>query len=418
MTKKHVPVYALFGPIDNIKPACILETLAETPERLADYQMSYIFLNDYIGSIDTFNAYRREVERFLQWLWWIREANLSDIGRQDIHDYFDFLKSPPHSWIGRKQVRRFRTVQGQLKPNSEWRPFTFRYKLGQFKADGVYKTENETKKRPKKEYNLSEKSIKATFSILSAYFSTMVQEGAMDINPVAMIKQKSRYIEKSNSSESIRRLTPEFWQMVIEIAKEDCLEKGDLKSERALFILSLLYLTACRISEIATKENNVKWMSDFHEKPRGVWWFKVVGKGNKKRNIPVNTDLLNALQRYRLKRNLSPLPLISESVSLLHSNSHSNSGISSRMIRYIVSDYFNKAIAFLKTVNLKDAYEMQQATVHWLRHTSISDQYVLRSDHHLQKDAGHADRRTTDSYNEIEDLDRHQSMELLHLSTD
>ncbi len=53
----------------------------------------------------------------------------------------------------------------------------------------------------------------------------------------------------------------------------------------------------------------------------------------------------------------------------------------------------------------------QTATVHWLRHTGISDDVNKRGRPimHVRDDAGHASIVTTEGYSDVEMKDRHQS---------
>ena len=41
-----------------------------------DYQHAKAFIYSYRSSLPTFNAYRREIERFLQWTWYIAKNRL------------------------------------------------------------------------------------------------------------------------------------------------------------------------------------------------------------------------------------------------------------------------------------------------------------------------------------------------------
>ena len=43
-----------------------------------DYQMALNFLYSYRGSDDTFGAYRRDLERLIQWSWFVRNKSLLD----------------------------------------------------------------------------------------------------------------------------------------------------------------------------------------------------------------------------------------------------------------------------------------------------------------------------------------------------
>ncbi len=68
------------------------------------------FLHSYNGSQATFNSYRREVERLVQWAWYIQEKTLPELRRLDIEEYLEFCQQPPLAWIGIKQVARFRVI--------------------------------------------------------------------------------------------------------------------------------------------------------------------------------------------------------------------------------------------------------------------------------------------------------------------
>ena len=59
-------------------------------EQQKDYAYSVEFLKSYAGRIGTFNSYRREVERLIQWTWLIEKKSLLDLKRQDIENYIQF----------------------------------------------------------------------------------------------------------------------------------------------------------------------------------------------------------------------------------------------------------------------------------------------------------------------------------------
>lgn len=56
-----------------------------------------------------------------------------------------------------------------------------------------------------------------------------------------------------------------------------------------------------------------------------------------------------------------------------------------------------------------DAEDLKIATVHWLRHTGISEDVKFRPREHVRDDAGHATMATTERYIESDLRDRHQS---------
>jgi len=56
-----------------------------------------------------------------------------------------------------------------------------------------------------------------------------------------------------------------------------------------------------------------------------------------------------------------------------------------------------------------DAIELKTATVHWLRHTGISEDVKFRPREHVRDDAGHASMATTDRYIDSDLRERHES---------
>jgi hypothetical protein len=56
-----------------------------------------------------------------------------------------------------------------------------------------------------------------------------------------------------------------------------------------------------------------------------------------------------------------------------------------------------------------DALDLKESTVHWLRHTGISEDVRSRPREHVRDDAGHATMATTDRYIESDQRERHYS---------
>ena len=57
----------------------------------------------------------------------------------------------------------------------------------------------------------------------------------------------------------------------------------------------------------------------------------------------------------------------------------------------------------------EDAEDLKLATVHWLRHTGISEDVKSRPREHVRDDAGHASMATTDRYIDSDLRERHAS---------
>lgn len=368
----------------------------------SDFPSILDFLQQYAGNKSTFEAYRREIERLIQWAWRVEEKSLLTLKRQDIENYLAFCLKPPKAWIGTEQVPRFILEQGMRKPNPKWRPFLAK----------VTKSSHKNGMTPdKRYYQLSKKAIQEIFTGLNSFYSYLILSEKTTVNPVALIKQKNKYLQKRQQHATVMRLSDPQWQCCFAVAKDLAVSQPE-RYERTLFILSALYLMYLRISELVATDRWLPQMGHFYQDSHGYWWFKTVGKGNKLRNIAVSDDMLVALKRYRQSLHLSALPLPNEQTPLIPKEKGNGAMTSTRQIRRLVQRCFDLAVEKLKQDQLlSEAQALQEATVHWLRHTGISDDINKRGRPiaHVRDDAGHSSSATTDRYNDIELKARHQS---------
>jgi len=365
----------------------------------ADYQYAQEFLYSYRGSEATYNAYRRELERLLHWSSLINKKSLKELRRNDIEKFIEFCQRPPIDWIGLKQAPRFINKDGARTTNPSWRPF----------VATVSKTAaQQGKTADPKNYAMSQKALQAVFAVLGSFYNYLIQEEYVDLNPVAQIRQKSKFIRKQQSTAPIRRLSELQWAYVIETAEK--LADNNSQHERTFFMMNALYSMYLRISELAA---SVRWtpeMGDFHKDHDGNWWFTTVGKGNKQRNIAVSDAMLNALKRYRKSLGLTALPYAGETTALIPKLKGTGPMTSTRQIRAIVQHCFDTAIDHMRADGMQEeAEQMQAATVHWLRHTGISEDVKHRPREHVRDDAGHGSSAITDKYIDVELRARHAS---------
>lgn len=367
---------------------------------LDDYLIAKKFLLSYKGSQDTFNAYRRDIERLLQWSQLIANKSLKQIHREEFESYLAFCQKPPKIWIGLRNEPRFIAKNGLRIANKKWRPFVV----------SVSKTDSKLGKTPdKKTYSLSEKAFKALFAVISTFYNFLIQENYAATNPVLLIKQKSKYLKQTRIEPKIRRLSELQWGYVLETA-EMAAENNPERYERSLFILNALYGMYLRISELTVTEQWAPTMGDFERDLDGHWWFNTVSKGNKARKITVSDAMLKALKHYRKSLGLPTLPHVGEDTPLISKARTTEPVKSVRYIRVLVQDIFDKAIVRLQDDNqTEEADQLAAATVHWLRHTGISDDVKIRPREHVRDDAGHSSSAITDKYIDIELRERHLS---------
>jgi len=309
-----------------------------------------------------------------------------------------FCQSPPATWIGTKKAPRFIEKNGWRIPNAEWRPFVVT----------VSKSDHRKGKKPNiKDYELSSTAVKDIFAILSSFYNFLIQEDYTEVNPILHIRQKSKYIPSQQSKTRIRRLSELQWTYVIETAERMAEEDSD-QHQRTLFIMTILYAMYLRISELAANKRWTPKMGDFYRDHDGLWWFTTVGKGNKERQVSVSDAMLSALKRYRKSMGLSPLPSPNDKTPLLVKYKGKGAITSTTYLRKIVQCCFDRTILKLQKDGFhEDADALVEATVHWLRHTGISDDVKRRPREHVRDDAGHSSSAITDKYIDIELRERH-----------
>ena len=79
-------------------------------------------------------------------------------------------------------------------------------------------------------------------------------------------------------------------------------------------------------------------------------------------------------------------------------------------LRRLVQLCFDLAASQLRNQGqTEEADNLATATVHWLRHTGISEDVKTRPREHVRDDAGHSSSATTDRYIDVEMQARYQS---------
>jgi len=91
----------------------------------------------------------------------------------------------------------------------------------------------------------------------------------MVTNPVALIRQKSQFVQKRQVHTRVRRLSQPQWQTVIDTAGQ-LAEANPRRYERTLFMITLLYGLYLRISELAASDRWTPTMNDFHRDQDGL----------------------------------------------------------------------------------------------------------------------------------------------------
>jgi site-specific recombinase XerD len=396
--KSPLPIFDDIKHIDDHDLKIILTDASD--ECVQDYTYARAFLKTYNGSQGTFNAYRREIERLLHWCTHMAHKSLKQLKRDDIEAFIAFCQKPPKSWIGTAKAPRFTVIEGIRMPNPTWRPF-----LAQ-----VSKTNYRNGERASvKDFCFTPNSTKETFAILSTFYNYLLQEEYAQVNPVALIRQKSKFIQKTQLQPKIRRLSDLGWHYVITAAHSMAVDNPGVH-QRTLFMMSALYAMYLRISELAANARWTPMMNHFYRDGENNWWFITVGKGNKKRQIAVSDTMLEALQRWRKHLGLLSLPSPADTSPLLPKTKGQGPITNTSHIRKIVQLCFDHATKdLIRDGFIQEAEALTEATVHWLRHTGISDDVKHRPREHVRDDAGHGSGAITDRYIDVELKARHKT---------
>lgn len=141
------------------------------------------------------------------------------------------------------------------------------------------------------------------------------------------------------------------------------------------------------------------------------WWLDVIGKGSKRRRIPVNQTLLTELMAYRRALNLPDLPQPGEQEPLIKSQL-TKKGVTDRRVNQLIKKVVNQAARFYDQVDEKKAQRLRKFSAHWLRHLSVTMQGRAGvAKHHIKDNVGHEKWQTTEGYFHSQDYERHHDME-------
>ena len=339
----------------------------------SDVEAVCTWLKEYWDSPRTLDSYRKEAERFLLWASMKRGKNLSDINRDDVLEYGQFLRNPDISWCGPTRPRN----------HPDWKPFA-KWSSGK--------------------HGLSESSCLQANVILSNLFKYLVEAGYLSRNPFALKRTRSSTARAIHDERLLERETIDFLFRWLDTLPAET-EREKRHAERALWIISLYYYTAARLREIpAARMADIRLI-------RGNWWFRVLGKGGKEGLIPIPAALLDALQRYRRTLGLTPLPSPMETTPLVCSIYGELAPVRADSLYKIIKAIMKAAADDARAADRPQlASNLEYASTHWLRHSAASHQLdaglsLLTVSQNLR----HAQIETTRRYLHTEDDDRHQA---------
>lgn len=361
------------------------------PAAIEDFSYTQAFLKSYSRKSEaTYRSYRNEVERLLLWTWTIEGKSVIALKRQNLESYFDFVHNPPAAWVANSVGDRFRQIGGESRQNKEWRPFVAKI------AKQDRKTAVEAGKSipsAKDGHTLSHEAMKICYSALSCFYDYLTDEGYAFGNPIPAIRKQSPFLIKGATSKSIKRLSDLQWDYVLDCAA--LAADKDPAYERMLFTVAMLKTLYLRVSELSDRANWQPVWKHFWQDTDGNNWLKVLGKGNKIRDVSVPNSLGPYIKRYESHRQ-SLSASFGVNATLVAKNRGAG-GMTSRQLRRIVQQAFDFAHEKMRVEGFSDeATALREATTHWLRHTGASQDIATRPLKHMADDLGHASMGTTD----------------------
>ncbi len=346
----------------------------------------------------TQRAYRKEAERFLLWAVTHKGKPLSSMTNEDCIEYRDFLADPqPRSrWCGDRGRERWSPL---------WRPF---------------------------EGPLSASAQRHAVTILKNLYGFLVDQNYLMGNPWSAVGVPRAAGPKVNAGRSFSLAQ---WQFIEAQLKIPAQTSPTSAHQRLTFGLHLLYATGLRLSEVvAVTVDDLQWV----EYPADVsddqamegWLLRVIGKGQKEREVPVPADVVSELAKYLVSRGLDadPEDIGNQGAFLLGKASDAaerapglstgqgfdpRQGIAATTFYDQIKAFFADCAGVLRGQgDPKGAERFHKASTHWMRHSHASHAIAGGMPIEIaQQNLGHASLATTTVYVTTEKRRRMKAVE-------
>ncbi|MCL2872810.1 MAG: site-specific integrase [Betaproteobacteria bacterium] len=330
----------------------------------------------------TWRSYRREIERFLAWAIIERQKAFSGLGVDDCAVYRDWLLDPQPAarWCGPARPRW----------HSDWRPF----------------------QRP-----LSHRSALQACGIVRAGMDWLVRVGYLAMNPWPLVNL--RPLKTSSVDGQTIDTSRAFSDDQIDLMRE-LLDRWEIEAvgdvvprlARQRFVALFGIYTGVRLAELASlRLGAISRKGD-------QYWLSVLGKGRRRRDVPLPASAMGELQRYLDCRELPPwtengspeTPLIA-AIPRSWQEIDTMQCLSTSRIARIIKVLFQRIGDCLVG---NDQTRFRQASTHWLRHTYGSRLIAAGTPVSIvRQNLGHASLNTTTGYLHSEDTERWKSVQKL-----
>jgi site-specific recombinase XerD len=359
----------------------------------------------------TQRSYRKEAERFMLWVIVQKGKAMSSVSAEDCAEYRDFLADPqPRSrWCGERSRERWsplwRPFEGPLKPSAQRQAVSILANLYAFLAEQNYLMGNPWR----------------------AVTPPRVAGPSIDVG--RSLTQAQRQFAEELAAEDVADVMDEVSQAA---GEGGALAPRALLALRLQFTLELLYATGLRREEaVAARVDDLRYVSFpvGDGEPVQGWTLRVVGKGQKLREVPVPDPVVERLKAYLAARRLHPEPddlgnrgayLLGKhedlvgaaggrvanrgfgtNVAVLQARpADLREGIGAEALYAHLKRFFERCARKLRrSDDVQGAERFAKASTHWLRHTHASHAIATGMPLEIaQQNLGHASLNTTTVY--------------------
>ncbi|MEE2764661.1 MAG: tyrosine-type recombinase/integrase [Pseudomonadota bacterium] len=400
-SKAKFPGFPLFDTAELIHDQADLElypdlraALTSLPiaqeSALDDFHIAHRFLVKYSDVSGTYNRFRSEIQRFLNYTWLVARRSLSQTDTDLVSSYFAFLKTPPLAWVAPGIYSAFENRDELRRSNPKWRPL-------------VHRTSEDAP------YSVSQASLNASRTALQTFFKYLVSRDYLQRNPLLDVRKRDRNAKPNLNQDrdaEVRRLTDWQWSYLLETLTE--LASGDAKYERHLFVIVTMKSLFLRVSELAPRpvdrgQIRTPTFGDFRRTVvdgEPYWIYSVFGKGDKTRQVTLPDAYLDYLKRWRTHLGLTaPLPVPGESTPILPSQK--GDAVGKRQVQRIYEQAMVATADRMEREGFRDEARQILAIrseTHYLRHTGASQAIEAGGDiRHISEELGHANATFTES---------------------
>jgi site-specific recombinase XerD len=358
-------------PPARFQPAATLASPPLPPGTLThadtDARLVRLWLQRPNLSPRTIRAADKEAHRFLLWCG-SHGLQLRTVYYEHLLAYANFINqpAPADQWVAAAKYPR---------TDPRWRPF-----LGP----------------------LSEPSQRQALVILKGLFGWARAAGYLAHNPAKLLGNLAL-----SGEEAVSRFLPSPAIPLLLAAVEQLPSDrpGEaIRKARARFIILAYYHSAARLNELVQAN-----MRSIARERDGRWWLHVIGKGRKRGKVPVTDQLLAEYQSYRQALGLTALPHHDEALPLLLASRGPQRRASHYTVARAIKLVMKHAAALANADgNPELARRIEQASTHWLRHSSLTHQLDAGMPlPTVQRNARHTHIKTTGRYLHKEDAARH-----------